>query len=267
VAGGQIEYAPASEVAATCSSGMRKRCGRLLLTWRSNRADSPSPGSDEFQGVNQNRGNLILVNSVPARAPSLSAAPAIAQARFQEAVKMPTRRQFVIQSTALIAGASPMLARAVAKQSYEETVRSMWRHSDMPITDAKSIQRELVRYATLAASSHNTQCWKFRIEDRRISILPDFSRRCPVVDPDDHHLYASLGCAAENLIQAAAAFGFSARAIFDASGEGAMHVDLDSASAIRSPLFDAIPQRQCTRGMYDGQPVSADDMSLLERAG
>jgi hypothetical protein len=27
-------------------------------------------------------------------------------------------------------------------------------------------------------------------------ILPDLSRRCPAVDPDDHHLFVSLGCAA-----------------------------------------------------------------------
>lgn len=47
---------------------------------------------------------------------------------------------------------------------------------------------ELVHYATLAASSHNTQCWKFRLEDNAISILPDLSRRCPVVDLDDNHL-------------------------------------------------------------------------------
>ncbi|MFM9887270.1 MAG: Tat pathway signal protein, partial [Burkholderiales bacterium] len=59
---------------------------------------------------------------------------------------------------------------------------------------------DLVRYATLAASSHNTQPWTFKIEPGRIAILPDLSRRCPAVDPDDHHLYASLGCAAENLL-------------------------------------------------------------------
>jgi hypothetical protein len=61
--------------------------------------------------------------------------------------------------------------------------------------------KELIRYATLAPSSHNTQCWKFRLEDHAISIMPDLSRRCPVVDPDGHHLYVSLGCAAENLIE------------------------------------------------------------------
>lgn len=65
----------------------------------------------------------------------------------------------------------------------------------------------LVRHATLAASSHNTQPWKFRREHSAITILPDWSRRCPVVDPDDHHLYASLGCAAENLLLAAQATG------------------------------------------------------------
>jgi hypothetical protein len=42
------------------------------------------------------------------------------------------------------------------------------------------------------------------LDKQSIVILPDLSRRCPVVDPDDHHLYVSLGCAAENILQAAA---------------------------------------------------------------
>lgn len=65
----------------------------------------------------------------------------------------------------------------------------------------------LVRQAILAPSGHNTQPWRFRIGERRIDILPDLSRRTPVVDPDDHHLFVSLGCAAETLAIAAAAHG------------------------------------------------------------
>jgi hypothetical protein len=42
------------------------------------------------------------------------------------------------------------------------------------------------------------------LDKQSIVILPDLSRRCLVVDPDDHHLYVSLGCAAENILQAAA---------------------------------------------------------------
>lgn len=65
----------------------------------------------------------------------------------------------------------------------------------------------IIRYATLAANSHNTQPWRFRINAAGIDILPDLSRRLGIVDPDDHHLYASLGCAAENLRIAASMRG------------------------------------------------------------
>ncbi len=56
----------------------------------------------------------------------------------------------------------------------------------------------LVHYATLAANSHNAQAWPFRPTAEGVAIRPDLSRALPVADPDHHHLYASLGCAAEN---------------------------------------------------------------------
>jgi hypothetical protein len=126
---------------------------------------------------------------------------------------------------------------------------------------------ELVRYATLAPSSHNTQCWKFRLEDRAISILPDLSRRCPVVDPDDHHLYVSLGCAAENLIQAAKAQGLWGQFTFNASGDGVVQIALEPSLTTVTPLFEAIPHRQCTRAEYDGKPLSPEEIKLLETIG
>lgn len=125
---------------------------------------------------------------------------------------------------------------------------------------------DLVRYATMAASSHNTQPWKFRLESDRIVILPDFRRRCAAVDPDDHHLFASLGCAAENLLQAARAAGFEGRCSFDAVSSG-VRIDLLKAPPLRSPLFEAIPLRQCSRSEYDGSPLSADELLRLEEAG
>lgn len=127
--------------------------------------------------------------------------------------------------------------------------------------------RELVRYATLAPSSHNTQCWKFQLEDQAITILPDLSRRCPVVDPDDHHLYVSLGCAAENLIQAAPAQGLSAQYCFDPAGDGAVRIELNPAEKSIMPLCEAILHRQCTRAEYDGNPISSEELHQLEIAG
>jgi len=129
------------------------------------------------------------------------------------------------------------------------------------------LMRELVRCATLAPSSHNTQCWRFRLEERSITIGPDLTRRCPVVDPDDHHVWVSLGCAAENLAQAALAHGLQASARFDPAGAGAVAVSLAPTRALTSPLFHAMAERQCTRGDYDGKPLSAAELRLLEQAG
>lgn len=81
---------------------------------------------------------------------------------------------------------------------------------------------ELVRYATLAASGHNSQPWRFRIGESRIEVLPDLSRRTAVVDPDDHHLFASLGCAAENLSLAARARGRSGELSFNDANDGSV---------------------------------------------
>lgn len=147
---------------------------------------------------------------------------------------------------------------------YATTLASIWRHHDLG--NAAHDHAVLVRYATLAASSHNTQPWKFGLERNRIRILPDLSRRCPAVDADDHHLYASLGCAAENLLQAARAAGLKGHFSFDEPTTG-VRIDLEPASADRSPHFEAIPGRQCCRTEYDGSALSAAEQELLEQAG
>ena len=128
--------------------------------------------------------------------------------------------------------------------------------------------RALVRDASLAASSHNTQPWKFTTDGERIVILPDFTRRCPVVDPDDHHLFVSLGCAAENLLVGAEARGLHGHLVVDESLGGAtVAIALDKATDCRSPLSAAITSRQCTRAEYDGQPVPTRELTRLAEAG
>jgi nitroreductase len=149
---------------------------------------------------------------------------------------------------------------------YDAAVQDIWRHSKGEFGEKPLLPRELVRYATLAPSSHNTQCWKFRIEEAAVSILPDLARRCPAVDPDDHHLFVSLGCAAENLIQAALAHGLMGHARFNAASGNTLHISLESTHAVASTLFQAIPERQTTRGEYDGKPLSRQELELLDKA-
>lgn len=178
------------------------------------------------------------------------------------------RRQFTVSATAALGGVTALQAcsSAPGAAGYEQTAATTWRHGGLDVADSAQVQRELVRYATLAPSSHNTQCWKFRLGAGSIEILPDLSRRCPAVDPDDHHLFVSLGCAAENLAQAALAHGLKADVAFDAARD-AVQVRLEPTSAVASPLFQAIPERQCTRGEYDAKPLTGDELALLERSG
>jgi hypothetical protein len=142
--------------------------------------------------------------------------------------------------------------------TYEQAVRS----ARAPL-QATPRDRELVRFATLAANSDNTQPWTFTAAANRIIIAPDFARRCPAVDPDDHHLFVSLGCAAENLVIAASALGL--RAISRAEDDQ-LAFDLEPARCERSELIDAIPARQCTRANFDGRPVALDVLQRLESA-
>lgn len=183
----------------------------------------------------------------------------------------PSRRGLLVAAAATGAvvaagGVSLSVTNARGFYDYEKAISSTWRlgeTTDLPLPLA---QRELIRYATLAANSHNTQPWQFVLADRSILVLPDLARRLLAVDPDDHHVFASLGCAAENIVQSARAFGLQAVPSYDAKA-GGIRVELESAPRERKDLFKAIPQRQSTRAVYDGRSVPLDHIRLLEVAG
>ena len=151
------------------------------------------------------------------------------------------------------------------EESYEEAVGRIWQPISAPINNRLLLKREIVRYATLAPSSHNTQCWQFKIEDNAITLLADLTRRCSAVDPDDHHLFVSLGAATENLIQAALANGLQANMVFD--GNNTINFVLEPTKPVASALYQAITQRQCTRANYDGNILTLEELNLLEQAG
>jgi hypothetical protein len=183
---------------------------------------------------------------------------------------MMSRRQFIATGAVAgvaVAGGLAFRSFRKAELAYENAVQRIWRPIASGLAAPDARMRELVRYAALAPSSHNTQCWRFRIGERSVSILPDLERRCPAVDPDDHHLFVSLGCAAENVVQAAAAMGLHGEPVFRSDASGALDVALAPSKAQSSPLFDAIVHRQSTRTEFDGKPLSNEDLRLLEAAG
>ena len=147
--------------------------------------------------------------------------------------------------------------------AYRDVVRSVW--APIPPRNESDLEY-LVHYAVLAANSHNTQPWLFSGSGKTVSIQPDWTRTTRAADPDYHHLFVSLGCAAENLTLAATAAGCSAEVSALPRGDDSVRVDIAAGGRGRDPLFDAILDRQCTRSVYDGRPVPTGDLKSLEKA-
>jgi hypothetical protein len=174
---------------------------------------------------------------------------------------MLTRRAVLCAGGAGIVTSLAGCGEATDMTSYEKAVRRLRE----PLPGHAGLA-DCVRYATLAASGHNTQPWRFALGVRTVEILPDVARRTPVVDPDDHHLWASLGCAAENFLIAARAVSLHGDVRVDTEDEGRLILALERGPAGTDDLFEAVPRRQCTRSDYDGRPVAAADLKSMEEA-
>lgn len=172
-------------------------------------------------------------------------------------MRSPSRRD-----VAVVLGAGALAGCGVGASTYDGAARALRRPLD---TSAPDPLPELVRFATLAANSHNTQPWRFQRSADGVDILPDVTRRTPAVDPDDHHLFASLGAAAENLLISAPTLGRMGALSFDVATQR-IAIALSTTARAEDTLAAAILRRQCTRSPYDGQSVSSEDLARLDAA-
>ncbi|WP_417673952.1 Acg family FMN-binding oxidoreductase [Pseudodonghicola sp.] len=170
-----------------------------------------------------------------------------------------TRRAALIGGGGVIAGLGVDTALQMRRGGYDAALARMGR----PLPQRPDLA-DLVRYATLAANGHNTQPWRFVAQTGGLVLRPDLSRRTAVVDPDDHHLFASLGCAVENLSIAAQARGLGG-AVQAEGPEDGLQVELRPGAEVPQPLLAAIPERQSTRGLYDGSRLSPEEVRRLEQ--
>ena len=175
-----------------------------------------------------------------------------------------SRRRFLtlFAATGLAVAGGYALAEAAPWLNNDQVVDTG--HRPFQMDPARAAQRrELIRYATLAANGHNTQPWKFALQQDAVEIHPDLTRRLPIVDPDNRELWISLGCALENLLVAACATGYAAEVTYPDATDF-IHVRLTADTPQHSPLYDAIPVRQNTRSEYDGQPIKNADFDRLQ---
>ena len=175
-----------------------------------------------------------------------------------------TRRQFVglLAASGVTAAGGYALSEYTPWLNYEAKADQV-RSSLVATSPPPGRMTNLVRAATLAASSHNTQPWKFVVRRDNIEIHPDKSRQLLVLDPQGRELWISLGCALENLLVAAHAAGY-ATAVTYPDTEEIIRVRLIADSPQSSPLFAAISLRQNTRSLYDAQPVRQTVLKQLQ---
>jgi nitroreductase len=177
---------------------------------------------------------------------------------------MPTRRD-VLSAGGLVLAGFALGGCGSRRDEYAAAADRVWRRNVAIPATVDGILNELVRIATLAPSTFNSQCWKFRASREGITILPDPDRRSPAADPDDHHLFVSLGCAAENIVQSAATLGLYSHVQTGTAPDDGLTVSLEVGVPARSQLADAIPLRQTTRANFYGKPVPSADLARLER--
>ncbi len=176
-----------------------------------------------------------------------------------------SRRALLRAGTLGLAAAALPGCGGAGRDGYAAAAAGIWRHTpEIPDTVA-GVLAELVRYGTLAPSTYNSQCWRFSATRHSITLLPDAGRRSPAVDPDDHHLHVSLGCAVENIVQSAAAIGLGSIVEPGQTASDGVTVHLALAPPARSPLAAAIPERQTTRAAFDGKAVPVAELAELER--
>ena len=134
----------------------------------------------------------------------------------------------------------------------------------------------LVRAAILAASPHNTQPWLFKITDSLIELHIDPRRNVGALDPFLREEHIGMGCALENLMLAAPAYGYAATAALLPGKLGPIpsepkpqlvaRVDLAPGQREESELFRAIPRRHTNRSSYDPhQAIPPDFVDALGR--
>ena len=150
-----------------------------------------------------------------------------------------------------------------------------WNISDSDYPSSGSVAEQLefiLHYAILAASSHNTQPWLFRIEDSAIEVFADRTRALPVCDPDDRQLVISCGAAIYHARLALRHFGH--RDVFQILPK--TH-DSDFLAIIRrdepytatpeeQQLFRAIQKRRTNRSRFEDRKVPDGLLVDLQQA-
>jgi len=160
---------------------------------------------------------------------------------------------------------------APKRKTPESLAKRLWRSGPWAVGTGVAYQawhdwpktegiRKLIHAAILAANAHDTQPWLFHASGDTITVFADFDRNLGSFDPFRREMHLSIGCALENLAQAAKAQGLDAwiempPAVLGlapqlAPDEPVAIVRLTRGNRDETELFHAIPRRHTHRGAF-----------------
>jgi hypothetical protein len=144
---------------------------------------------------------------------------------------------------------------------------------DYPSTgEMKERLKFLLRYAVLAPSGPNNQPWKLAVDESEVTVMVDFDRTLPDVEPTNRTTYMSLGCLLTNLLLAAEHFDLSYEVEKYPDGVEAETIALvkfkedGGKSQFPPDLFDEITERHTNRGAYDDRPIEGEKIDRMKAA-
>lgn len=135
----------------------------------------------------------------------------------------------------------------------------------------KEIALNLLNYAVLAPSSHNTQPWHFKINNDIISLFADTSRALPVSDCYNRGLVISCGAALGNLEVAANFFGLKCNIDYFPDDRNHSHladISFNEGHTITTNdrrLFSAIKDRSTSRKAFSSKSLPESLPVFLEK--
>lgn len=154
--------------------------------------------------------------------------------------------------------------------TYMKANYSAWEVQPVAISDLKQSEQflQLIRYAILAPSSHNSQPWRFTIQPNTILLEPDFTRALPESDHNHRQLYISIGSALANLIVAADYYGFDTKQKFkEEDRKTSIQIILtkrERHTTEPTHLLDSITSRRTNRSKYTSSSVEQGFLNLLK---
>jgi nitroreductase len=136
--------------------------------------------------------------------------------------------------------------------------------------DARTVQGA-IELAVRAPSIHNSQPWRWAIEEQTVHLYADVTRWLPATDADGRDLVVSCGAALHHLRVALAAAGVRATVQRLPDGDEEDHlaaVELQPGNAADTDLALAsrITQRRSDRRPFGDWPVPTEFVTRLERA-